>query len=347
MMISHFFAFLSNSRASEKKRERGRGVRDPILRQTHTFPHKSMQQQMATVAEMSGTATTALDDIKMAAVTTDEVAEHMPPMDSSPELPLEEIQKHLAEVKGCASTLGLQKFPLYHSINFQLWSPSANAKRDSYGNMTVYFRSPPPVVGARFFEPNERGVEIVFPFEERQYTLPGAPLPTSDKVTEPAKQRNLCVRLGERQTKWIQEMDRAMQEQMAMHENATRWFGRVLTLQEVMRDWRSNLVETANYPAFFKASVFLTDDSDPNHTSIKVYTENGKDRELVGSGAGLAFVESVQDATKWRGSTARLVICPYKLQYRNTTRTFSLTWRVTHLEVTRVLEAGNIDPFEV
>ena len=295
----------------------------------------------------STVTTTVVEDVANTAVSHIAETDCGMPVDSSP--PLEEIQKHLTEVKDGAATttLGFQKYPLYHSVNFKLWSPSASAKRDNYGNMTVYFRSPPPVIGTRFFDPTEKGVEIVFPFEERQYTQPGVPAPTVDKVTEPAKQRNLCVRLGERQTKWIQEMDRTMQEQMVTPENATRWFGRVLTLQEVMRDWRSNLVETVNYPAFFKALVFLTDENDPNHTAIKIYTENGKERELVGSGAGLAFVESVQDASKWRGSTARLVICPYKLQYRNNTRTFSLTWRVTHLEVTRVLETGNIDPFEV
>jgi hypothetical protein len=144
-------------------------------------------------------------------------------------------------------------------------------------------------------------------------------------------------------------MDRSIKQQMQGLEHGTRWFGRSLTPQEIERDWRSSLVETPNYPAFFKATVFLTDENDLNHTQIKVYKRTvGEERTLLGAGTGLSLVEATQDAAKWRGSLARLVLCPNKLQYRQNARTYSLSWRVTHLEVTRGMEmSGEVDPFQL
>jgi hypothetical protein len=287
-----------------------------------------------------------------------EIVETVMMTESSPELLPEMLSKlePKMEQESCDKTVsrtrGLQKFPFYRTVGMELWQASGGAKRDSYGNITVYFRGTPPVTGIRFFEPDDAGLEIVFPFEQKQFTPPGAAVatvPTMDKGLEQAKQRNICVRLSEAQAKWVQDMDRSIKQQMQGVEHGSRWFGRSLTPQEIERDWRSSLVETPNYPAFFKATVFLTDENDANHTQIKVYKKTaGEERTLLGAGVGLTLVEATQDAAKWRGSLARLVLCPNKLQYRQNARTYSLSWRVTHLEVTQGAETINeVDPFQL
>lgn len=282
---------------------------------------------------------------------TEDLVEMAAMTESSPELQPDQL---LSKVERENRVPGLQKFPLYRTVGMELWQASGGAKRDSYGNITVYFRSTPPVTGVRFFEPNDAGLEIVFPFEQKQYTPPGTATTAlgpavMDKGLEPSKQRNLCVRLTETQAKWVQDMDRSIKQQMQGLEHGARWFGRSLTPQEIERDWRSSLVENPNYPAFFKATVFLTDENDLNHTQIKVYKQAaGQERTLLGAGTGLSLVEATQDAAKWRGSLARLVLCPNKLQYRQNARTYSLSWRVTHLEVTRGMEmGGEVDPFQL
>jgi hypothetical protein len=239
-------------------------------------------------------------------------------------------------------------FPLFSSIDHKKhWSITA-PRRDNYGNVNLYWRVAPGQA-VRFWSPQDQPSEVVFTVEQRSFApkaeisrtgtlVPSTSGPDPNAADATSNVMNLCFRLNDEQQEWTTSFEEHVRRQAVEH--SFLWFGRAMTSIEVDRDFRSPTVPgTPSLPAYLKVNVIL---SGRDATVIKIHGPDGEKRE---EGQGAAFVEKVQGPTKWKGDHVRVVLCPWKLQYRNRILFFSL--RATHVQIHESPDRDQVDPFAI